>query len=319
MKTEKPEKQTNTTNFFLLLFHVKDADVGVRELGLTYMKGEYAHAGFPEQAFNRMATALVERGYKVARIEQTETREMNTERTKKMAKATKFDKVVRRELCQVITKGTQVFGQQFDIPHDYEPRYIVAIAEKASLTGLRFGVAFIDTSIGEFNIGEFNDDKQWSLLLTLLSHNPPVLVFHERGGISSMVQQISNTIREVSLAGKQFLHAEKTLKNMSEQYYGLNNEKEWPEVIRVMQDENDHLGLTPNGNYRLALKALGGCLYYLTKCVIDELDESVTTITKKKRINTFGNKNRSLNHPDSRAILFKQKEYNKKKILVGTH
>lgn len=42
--------------------------------------------------------------------------------------------------------------------------------------GHRFGVAFIDTSIGEFNISEFDDDKQCSRLLTLLSHNPPVLV-----------------------------------------------------------------------------------------------------------------------------------------------
>lgn len=42
--------------------------------------------------------------------------------------------------------------------------------------GHRFGVAFIDTSIGEFNISEFDDDKQCSRLLTLLSHNPAVLV-----------------------------------------------------------------------------------------------------------------------------------------------
>lgn len=281
----------------------------MRELGLTYMRGEYAHSGFPEQAFNRMATALVERGYKVARIEQTETPDMMADRTKKMTRPTKFDKVVNRELCQVITKGTQVFGQQINISDEYEPRYMLAIAEKPSLAGHRFGVAFIDTSIGEFNISEFNDDKQCSRLLTLLSHNPPVLLLHERGGISLAVQQIfkvmlSNAIREALLPETQFWNAEKTLKKMSEQYYGFTNNNEWPDVIRTMQDGNDHLGLTPNENYRLALKALGGCLWYLQKCVIDaqimdmarfnfylppdivdidsdELDKSVAKIAKK--------------------------------------
>lgn len=293
----------------------------------------------------------------------------------------------------------------------------------------RFGIAFIDTSIGEFNIAEFDDDQQCSRLLTLLSHNPPVLVLSERGGISQNVQQVfksmlSNTLRETLLPDTQFWHAEKTLKNLSEKYYGINKE-EWPEVIRITQDDNDHLGLTPNQDYRLALKALGACLWYLTKCVIDEqimamarfnfytppdvkiedLDKMMAKVVQKnynkhmvldsitlsnlkivgedktlfstldncctkfgKRLlhywicspscersviverqeaikelmehrdqlsdirttfaalpdlerqlaqcHTFGNKNRVLNHPDGRANLFEQKQYNKKKIQV---
>lgn len=239
---------------------------------------------------------------------------------------------------------------------------------------------------------------------------------------------LSGAIREALVPDTQFWHAEKTLKTMSEKYYGLNNDKEWPEVIRITQDSQDHLGLTPNPNYRLALKALGGCLWYLQKCVIDaqimemarfnfymppdivdidsdELDKSVAQIAKKTwnkhmvldsitlsnlkiindakslfstldqcctkfgkrmlhnwicspscersvirerqdavrelmenreqlnvvrtifaalpdlerqlaQIHTFGSKNRVLNHPDGRAILFEQKTYNKKKIQV---
>lgn len=395
------------------------------------MRGEFAHSGFPEQAFNRMSTTLVERGYKVARIEQTETPDSMAERVKKMTRPTKFDKVVSREVCQVVNKGTQVFGQQVDISNEYQPRYMLAIAEKSTLNGHRFGIAFIDTSIGEFNIGEFDDDKQCSRLLTLLSHNPPVLLIHERAGISQIVQQIfkvmlSNTLREALLPDSQFWHAEKTLKQLSEKYYGFNNDKEWPDVISITQDSKDHLGLTPNENYRLALKALGGCVWYLTKCVIDEqimsmakfslytppdmtiedLDQAVANIAKKTwnkhmvldsitlsnlkivddekslfntldhcctkfgkrllhywicspscersvilerqeaiqelmanteqlsnarlilaalpdlerqlaQIHTFGNKNRSINHPDARAVLFEQKTYNKKKIQVN--
>lgn len=394
------------------------------------MRGDSAHSGFPEQAFNRMSTTLVERGYKVARIEQTETPDTMSERVKKMSRPTKFDKVVNREVCQVVNKGTQVFGQQVEISNEYEPRYMLAVVEKASSKGHRFGIAFIDTSIGEFTIGEFDDDKQCSRLLTLLSHNPPVLLLHERGATSMPVQQIfkavlSNTLREALLPDTQFWHAEKTLKKLSEIYFGLNHEKEWPEVIRMTQDSKDHLGLTPKENYRLALKALGGCLWYLTKCVIDEqimsmarftfyappdiqiddLDKVAADIAKRNwnkhmvldsitlsnlkivdderslfntldhcctkfgkrllhywicspscersvilerqeaiqelmehreqlsdarsvfgalpdlerqlaQIHTFGNKNRASNHPDSRAVLFEQKTYNKKKIQV---
>lgn len=41
-----------------------DAVVGVKELGLTYMKGVFAHSGFPEIAFGRYAQTLVQKGYK---------------------------------------------------------------------------------------------------------------------------------------------------------------------------------------------------------------------------------------------------------------
>lgn len=44
-----------------------DAVIGVRELGLVYMKGEYAHSGFPEVAFSRYAQTLVQKGYRCMR------------------------------------------------------------------------------------------------------------------------------------------------------------------------------------------------------------------------------------------------------------
>lgn len=114
---------------FYELYHM-DADVGVRELGFTYMKGDFAHSGFPEQSFDRMASSLVNRGFKVARCEQTETPEMMTERVKHQHKPTKFDKVVNREICQVINRGTQVFGQQIEITKEFQPNYMMAVVEK---------------------------------------------------------------------------------------------------------------------------------------------------------------------------------------------
>lgn len=42
-----------------------DGETGVQELGFTYMKGDFAHSGFPEQSYDRMATSLVAKGFKV--------------------------------------------------------------------------------------------------------------------------------------------------------------------------------------------------------------------------------------------------------------
>lgn len=44
------------------------------------LQGEWAHSGFPEIAYGRFSVNLIERGYKVARVEQTETPEMAAER-----------------------------------------------------------------------------------------------------------------------------------------------------------------------------------------------------------------------------------------------
>ncbi|VDM36018.1 unnamed protein product [Hydatigera taeniaeformis] len=87
---------------FYELYHM-DAVIAVEELKLTYMKGEFAHSGFPEIAFQRMADHLLHRGYKVARVEQTETPEAMA---KRISGHSGVDKVVRREICQVITPGT---------------------------------------------------------------------------------------------------------------------------------------------------------------------------------------------------------------------
>lgn len=49
---------------FYELYHM-DAEVGVSELGFSFMKNEFAHSGFPEQSYDRMSTSLVAKGFKV--------------------------------------------------------------------------------------------------------------------------------------------------------------------------------------------------------------------------------------------------------------
>lgn len=100
---------------FYELYHM-DADVGVKELGFTYMRGEFAHSGFPEQSFDRMSTSLVERGYNVARIEQTETPDMMVERTKKMARPTKFDRWSAARCAKWSTRVHRCLGSRSAFP-----------------------------------------------------------------------------------------------------------------------------------------------------------------------------------------------------------
>ena len=108
-------------------------------------------------------------GYKVARIEQTETPEDNKIRCSNMSRPTKWDKVVRREICQITSKGTKINDSS-------ECNYLAAICGQKSLNEgqITVGLCFVDTSIGKVHLSQFEDDKQLSCLETLLAFYPPI-------------------------------------------------------------------------------------------------------------------------------------------------
>nr|CAD7455728.1 unnamed protein product [Timema tahoe] len=178
---------------FYELYHM-DAVIGFNELNLMYMKGDHAHSGFPEIAYGRFSSSLIEKGYKVARVEQTETPDMmanrckNNQITKKVklnpsylfvctvSKVTKFDKVVKREICQITTRGTKVFSVIDGEAKEAKTNFLLALTEKVTDGNTSFGICFIDTSIGVFHLGQFDDDRHFSSLRTLLAHYPPVQV-----------------------------------------------------------------------------------------------------------------------------------------------
>ncbi|KAF7991283.1 hypothetical protein HCN44_002845 [Aphidius gifuensis] len=264
---------------FYELYHM-DAVIGAKELGISYMRGEWAHSGFPEIAYGRFSCMLIEKGYKVARIEQTENPEMMAERCKTSKKVTKFDKVVRREICQVSTCGTRIATvQDPEIITPYS-NYLLSIIEKIDTnTKLStYGVCFIDTTIGEFHLGQFNDDRCNSRLLTLLSHYTPVHVVYERGNLSQDTMKILNTllstaIKEPLQKDVQFWSSTKTLKALNEGDYFKDdntNEITWPNELKLYLSDDDSLNLTPANNKELAVKALGGCIYLLKSFVLDQ-------------------------------------------------
>lgn len=173
-----------------------DADIGVQVCGLSYMKGHVAHAGFPEVSYGPMADKLVRAGYKVARVEQTETPEQLKERKKKYPRGSAAPKVVNREVCSVMTLGTRTFCYLDDNN---------ALLEEASgadspvgpLLAIReilldpenmgddddddenvqpiceYGITLIDAVRGSVTIGQFADDVLRSRMVTLLAAFSP--------------------------------------------------------------------------------------------------------------------------------------------------
>lgn len=268
---------------FYELYHM-DAVIGVNELGLTFMKGTWAHSGFPEIGFARFSDVLVQKGYKVARVEQTETPEMMEARCRTMAKATKFDRVVRREVCRIITRGTQTYSVLDGAPSESQSKFLLSLKEKAedesSGRHRTYGVCFADTSVGCFHIGQFADDRHCSRLRTLISHFPPAEVLFERGNPSAETRKIlkaslASALQEGLNAGTQFWDAQKTLKTLSEENYfeetdGGESSGFLPALLKRMTSESDSLCLTPKEGYESALSALGGCIFYLKKCLVDK-------------------------------------------------
>ncbi|NP_001383354.1 DNA mismatch repair protein Msh6 [Gallus gallus] len=265
---------------FYELYHM-DAVTGVNELGLIFMKGSWAHSGFPETAFGRFSAILVQKGYKIARVEQTETPEMMEARCKATAHTTKFDKVVRREICRIITKGTQTYSIIDCDPTENHNKYLLCVKEKEDSSGQRvYGVCFVDTSVGKFYVGQFSDDRHCSRFRTLVAHYTPVQVLFEKGNLTVDTQKILkgsliSCIQEGLISGSQFWSASKTLKVLLEEEYFKENQNTesgcvLPSVIKSLTSESDSLGLTPGENSELALSALGGIVFYLKKCLIDQ-------------------------------------------------
>uniref|UniRef100_A0A8D0C970 DNA mismatch repair protein n=1 Tax=Salvator merianae TaxID=96440 RepID=A0A8D0C970_SALMN len=267
---------------FYELYHM-DAVVGVNKLGLVFMKGTWAHSGFPEMAFDRFSSILVQKGHKVVRVEQMETPEMMEARCKSLAHPTKFDRVVRREICRIISKGTQTYSI-LDCDHlENQNKYLFCVKEKVDdLAGLQrtYGVCFVDTTVGKFYLGQFLDDRHCSRFRTLLAHYTPVQIIFERGNPSTETEKIlkgllPSVVQEGLIPGSQFWNAAKTLKILIEESYFKDKEKEssasvLPPVIKSLTAEGDSLGLTPGENSELVLSALGACIFYLKKCIIDQ-------------------------------------------------
>lgn len=175
-----------------------DADIAVRVLGLQYMKGHVAHCGFPEISYGKLADKLVRAGYKVARIEQTETPDQLKIRKKNTPKGSATPKVVNREVCSIMTMGTRTYCYLDVEMEDFsmEPsgagpllaikEVLVESAEHeqegdALIPTCEYGISIVDASRAAITIGQFADDALRSRMMTLLTTFNPSEILVEGG------------------------------------------------------------------------------------------------------------------------------------------
>uniref|UniRef100_A0A7S3JTZ3 DNA mismatch repair protein n=1 Tax=Aureoumbra lagunensis TaxID=44058 RepID=A0A7S3JTZ3_9STRA len=281
---------------FYEMYHT-DADLGVEKAGLVYMRGEQAHAGFPEPAYGKYLDLLVKQGYKVARVEQTERPEENKRRIAKMKQRglhpSNAEKAMRREVCSLVTPGTRCYTyleratmaeSTTNSPSDdldnciaqSTPQWLAALIEREN----RLGLCFADCARGIFILAEFDDDPlTWARLRTALQSFPVVEILLERGD-KRMADLVATTCRDTLRAdmnletlspNTEFWDSATTIQELeatqpkssrtTSSQPNVNSSKyaRWPQILRRAVE----------GNASLCLSALGAISFWLRRCLID--------------------------------------------------
>ncbi|KAK7284586.1 hypothetical protein RJT34_19335 [Clitoria ternatea] len=258
---------------FYELFEM-DAHVGVKELDLQYMKGEQPHCGFPEKNFSMHVEKLARKGYRVLVVEQTETPEQLEIRRKE--KGSK-DKVVRREICAVVTKGTLMDGELLSA--NPEAAYLMALTEhhenhSNEISERIYGVCIVDVTTSRVILGQFKDDLECSALCCILSEIRPVEIVKPAKLLSAETERVllkhtRNPLVNELDPSVEFWDADKTLDQLKKIYRQSNDVSAEDNGLHCLPDILLELVKTDNGS-RSALSALGGALYYLKQAFLDE-------------------------------------------------
>ena len=194
--------------------------------------------------------------YRVARIEQTETPDMLKERNK-AAKKGSASKVVSREMCSVMSKGTRTFCHMDDMSlveeHD---SLLMCILEQDGV----YGVCFVNTILCTVTFSQFEDTSQRTRLRTLLSQQRPSEIVLVREMFSN------ETIGAIKLLADgavmeylrpQELYSHSSLASLiQEQHYF----KEVPDIIEKIQNDV---------SMELLFRSFGGAIWQLQRALID--------------------------------------------------
>lgn len=270
---------------FYELFEM-DAHVGAKELDLQYMKGEQPHCGFPERNFSMNVEKLARKGYRVLVVEQTETPEQLELRRKE--KGSK-DKVVKREICAVVTKGTLTEGELLSANPDAS--YLMAVTESSQSpasqnTDRCFGICVVDVATSRIILGQVMDDLDCSVLCCLLSELRPVEIIKPANMLSpeterAILRHTRNPLVNDLVPLLEFWDAEKTVLEIKNIYKRITAESlnKVDSNVATSQAEEDGLTCLPDilselvstgDGGSLVLSALGGTLYYLKQSFLDE-------------------------------------------------
>ncbi|KUJ18974.1 DNA mismatch repair protein Msh6 [Mollisia scopiformis] len=215
--------------------------------------------GVPEMSLDHWANQFVAKGYKIARVDQCESalgKEMR-ETEEKTSKGKK-DKIIRRELACVLTRGTLVEGSMLQ---DDMATYCVAIKESTVDELPAFGIAFVDTATGQFFLSDFVDDLDLTKFETFIAQTRPQELLLEKGCVSTKALRIlknntsPTTIWNHFKPGKEFWPAEIARRELDCSGYFVSQEaggaEVWPEKLEEARDKD------------LVMSATGALVQYL--------------------------------------------------------
>ncbi|KAL3485624.1 muts domain V-domain-containing protein [Aspergillus germanicus] len=215
--------------------------------------------GVPESNLEQWANQFVAKGFKIARVDQSESA-LGKEMRERGGKITggKQDKVIKRELACVLTAGTLVEGSM--LQNDMST-FCVAIKEAIIEDRPAFGLAFVDTATGQFFLSEFVDDADMTRFETFVAQIRPQELLLEKSTVSQKALRIlknntgPTTIWNYLKPGKEFWEADITVKELDASEYfttkDSDNLSSWPEALRQARDKD------------LVMSAFGAMVQYL--------------------------------------------------------
>ena len=219
--------------------------------------------GVPEMSLSHWANQFVAKGYKIARVDQSESA-LGKEMRERDAKKGKEDKIIKRELACVLTAGTLVEGSMLQ---DDMATYCVAIKEAVVDDLPAFGLAFVDTATGQFHISEFVDDVDMTKFETFIAQTRPQEILLEKSCVSTKALRIlknntgPTTLWNYLKPGKEFWEGDITLKELDASDYFVSeddeNVKAWPQALRDAREKE------------LLMSAFGALTQYLRMLKID--------------------------------------------------
>ncbi|KAJ1950124.1 DNA mismatch repair protein msh6, partial [Dispira parvispora] len=238
----------------------KDADIGHQHFDLKLTdRVNMRMVGVPESSFEFWASQFIAKGYKIAKVDQMETA-LGKSMREKAVRTTKAEKIIRRELTQILTAGTLVDGTMLQ-----QDAATYCLCFKEFLRGdhqpPKFGVCFVDTATGHFHVCGFQDDLQRTTLETLLVQVQPKEVVYERGHVSRTTWRLLNNLLHAPVwnglvSESEFWdHVTTADQLQTSGYFADSSPQAWPVVLQ---------NLDP-----LTLSAVGGLVSYLRSLKLD--------------------------------------------------
>lgn len=220
--------------------------------------------GVPEMSLDHWANQFVAKGFKIARVDQCESalgkemREREDSQGPPGKGAKKPDKIIKRELACVLTRGTLVEGSMLQ---DDMATFCVAIKESTIDDLPAFGIAFVDTATGQFFLSEFVDDVDLTKFETFVAQTRPQELLLEKSCLSTKALRILKnnttpmTIWNHLKPGKEFWDAELARRELDCNGYFSSgsgeDESVWPEKLQEARDKE------------LLISAFGALVHYL--------------------------------------------------------